>query len=100
MALIEAPRVGDIDHAPRDLGLSPHELGSSSDVSSVGECRASLASRCRSCAFNDPGIILSDSSPPSKLTSVPLILGEPSRRRVASVLCLRTVKRSITRSAN
>lgn len=66
----------------------------------MGECRVSPASRFRSRAFNDPGIIPSYSSPESKFTSVPLILGEPSSRRAASVLCLRTVKRSNTRSAN
>jgi hypothetical protein len=35
-----------------------------------------------------------------QLTSVPLILGEPSCRRVASVLCLRRAKCSSTRAAN
>jgi hypothetical protein len=79
---------------PCDLGLTRPRTRILLGVSSVGECKASHASLCRSSAFNDPDIMPCDSSPESKLTSVPLILGEPSRRRVASVLCFRTVKRS------
>jgi hypothetical protein len=85
---------------PCDLGLTRPRTRILLGVSSVGECKASHASLCRSSAFNDPDIMPSDSSPESKLTSVPLILGEPSRRRVASVLCFRTVKRSRARWAN
>jgi hypothetical protein len=38
--------------------------------------------------LRDPGIIPSHSSPSVKVASIPLRRGDPSRRRVASTLCL------------
>src|SRR2546425_932008 len=57
-------------------------------------------SRSRSIAFTAPGIDPMVSLPPANWTSVPLILGDPSRRRVAIVRCLRERISLRTRDAN
>src|SRR4029450_13460053 len=51
-------------------------------------CGARRGSLRSSGALRDPGIMPSHSSPSAKVASIPLIRGDPSRRRVASSLCL------------
>src|SRR5206468_5487413 len=61
---------------------------------------ATRGSRSRSSAFTARGIDPIRSSSPANCTSVPLIRGDPSRRRVAMVRCLRVDNNRRTRAAN
>src|SRR5438270_2031863 len=61
---------------------------------------ATWGSRFRSSALTAPRIDPIRNCPSTNSTSVPLIRGEPSRRRVAMVRCLRETIRARTRGAN
>src|SRR5215211_5218177 len=79
---------------------SPGQVVGSSGGSREALCSARRGSRRRSRALRDPSIMPSHSSPSAKVASIPLIRGDPSRRRVASSLCLWASKAALARPAN
>src|SRR5512132_3866047 len=94
-------RAGSSTSTARPASLaSPGQVVGSSGGSSEALCRARRGSRRRSSALRDPGIMPSHSWPSAKVVSIPLIRGDPSRRRVASSLCLWASKTAVTRPAS
>ena len=94
------PSRNDSTARPEIFASPPHELGSPSGGSSVGQWRARRGSRCRSRAFSDPGIMPSHGPSSANSTSEPLMRGDRSRRSVARVQCFPVPKRARTRAAN
>ena len=87
--------VGDLLDPAGELGVSSQPGGSAEAL-----CSAKRGSRWRSRALRAPHIEPNHSSPSTKSASVPLIRGEPSRRRVAIVLWTPASKRRLTASAS
>ena len=81
-----------------DLRRDPRfALHSGSSEPDVWEGDAKLSGRAAE--VTDPGMPASHGSPATKSISMPLIRGDPSRRRVARYLCLRASKAARTRAA-
>jgi hypothetical protein len=92
-----ALRSGSITSSTRPATLASafHSGGSLDPL-----CRAKRGSRRRSSALTAFHMLPNHISPSTNSTSVPLIRGDPSRRRVAIVLCLKASKISRARAAS
>ena len=84
---------------PATFASPRHRAGVPAGGSLLGPWIATRGSRRKSSPLTELGIEPIRSSPPSIVTSVPLIRGEPSLRMVAIVRCLRAVKRARERAA-
>jgi hypothetical protein len=85
---------------PLSFASPAQALLSPSGGSTLGLWNATRGSRRRSSAFIEPSILPSVTRSSSNCISMPLMRGDPSRRIVAIVLCLRASNSARTRAAN
>lgn len=98
---VPSPEIGPAGIARPAIFASPGHIASlPSTGSTVALWRAKRGSRFRSSSFRDPGIDPNLRCPPAKELSIPEILGEPSARMVAIVLCRPASKRRSTTPAS